>query len=72
MWKNRSDLKADFAWIDSTRVIEGYCTTVEGRNVKSVAKARVESLSHEAVRQRMLYTRKTRNGLWDSAARLEN
>jgi hypothetical protein len=42
---------------------------VEGRNVKGVAKAPVESLSQrQAVRQRMLYTRKTRNGLWDSAA----
>jgi len=49
------------------------CALVEGRNVKSVAKARVESLSHRyAVRQRILYTRKTRNGLWDSAARLED
>jgi hypothetical protein len=32
--------------------------------MKSVAKARVESLSHnQAIRQRMLYLRKTRNGL---------
>jgi hypothetical protein len=37
---------------------------VEGRNVRSVAKARIESLSHrKAVGQRMLYTRETRNGL---------
>jgi hypothetical protein len=50
VWKNRSDLKADFAWIDSTRVIEGYCTTVERRNAKSVAKARVDILSHETAR----------------------
>ena len=36
----------------------------------SVCQARVESLLMG--RQRMLYTRETRNGLWDSVARLEN
>jgi hypothetical protein len=37
------------------------------------AKARVDSLSHEqAARQRVLYTRKTRDGLRDLAARLES
>jgi hypothetical protein len=41
--------------------------------MKGVAKARIKSLSHGyAVRQRIVYTRKTRNRLWDSAARLEN
>ena len=38
-----------------------------------MAKTRVENLCHGyAAGQKMLYTRGTRNGLWDSAARLED
>jgi hypothetical protein len=41
----------------------------EGRNEGSMAKVRPESPSNrQAVRQGMLYTRRTRNGLCDSAA----
>ena len=43
-------------------------TNVVGKKV-SVARTRVESLSHRwAVRQRMLYVRRIRNELWDATA----